>query len=502
LAQNQAAMANNQNFFNGIQNIGGQNQASLNNAYGPSGFGGDTARYAALGAAYGRGTGGFNGGQQVAPAYGQTMADFQGRGASPASVNVDSSPFDTGNTGAVPYLSGGGLPFGGGGFGRMPTAFDTGTQGVPNLSGGGMPFGGGGFGRPSYTPNFDQAFNSNFSPANPTIGFGQRAMPSLGYDPSSSATLPPGPPPSKFDPQSAIDAVNQFAGRGVEPTPMGGSGLGRLSGARLAPNFDPTAGSVPQNFPSSLGAFELGTSAVPHARMPTAFDTGANPVPHQQMPTAFDTGTSPVPFFGGTSPAREGNRNVFESGAPSFFGSASPSLGFGVSAYPGGGIGSRDATSNFAAPSSPFEGGASPVPFQSTSGQVGGQAFPVPGIGGYRGTMRDQVAAAMSGSGGMNEPQVNGGPQSPPSMVPPPNHPGPTPTPTQPQMADAWRRISAGPGTPGVSSVAQQVPPPPAPYARINQAIYDIGNVSRPDMFDNLSRPIGSMFSPGQYRGR
>jgi len=54
LAQNQAAMQQQQNFAAQQQAIAAQNQASLNNAYGPAGFGGDTARYAAAGAEYGR----------------------------------------------------------------------------------------------------------------------------------------------------------------------------------------------------------------------------------------------------------------------------------------------------------------------------------------------------------------------------------------------------------------------------------------------------------------
>ena len=37
-----------------------QSQAALANAYGPMGFGGQTAYHAGLGAAYGRNTGGFN----------------------------------------------------------------------------------------------------------------------------------------------------------------------------------------------------------------------------------------------------------------------------------------------------------------------------------------------------------------------------------------------------------------------------------------------------------
>ena len=41
--------------------VGDQSQALFNNLYGPQGFGGQTAQYAAQGAAYGRDTGGFGG---------------------------------------------------------------------------------------------------------------------------------------------------------------------------------------------------------------------------------------------------------------------------------------------------------------------------------------------------------------------------------------------------------------------------------------------------------
>jgi hypothetical protein len=104
----------------GSGGIGDQNQAQLNNLYGAGGFGAQTAHYAGVGAAYGRGTGGFGG-------YGAANADpftpvgsgggaGGGGGASPSRVPGASSPFDSG-TSAVPYLSGGGSPFGGGGFG-------------------------------------------------------------------------------------------------------------------------------------------------------------------------------------------------------------------------------------------------------------------------------------------------------------------------------------------------------------------------------------------------
>jgi hypothetical protein len=61
LAQNAAAMGQQQQFFNGLQDVGAQNQAVTNNLYGPEGFGGATARNAYEGAAAGRATGGFGG---------------------------------------------------------------------------------------------------------------------------------------------------------------------------------------------------------------------------------------------------------------------------------------------------------------------------------------------------------------------------------------------------------------------------------------------------------
>ena len=473
--------ANNNYFGNQAQTLAAAEipQAQL---YGGGSFGAQPAHYAGVGAAFGRATGGFNA-KPAAP-------------APPTQVPVDSSIFDTAGTDPVPYLNtGGGDPFGGGGFGRMPTAFDTGTQGVPNLSGGGTPFGGGGFGSPPppYTPNFDAVFDSNFSPANPTIGFSRgRSMPQgAGYDPGASATLPPGPPPSRFDPQRAIDAVNQFSGVGTEPQPSTAPG----SNTGGANPF--TSGADPITNLGSPFAAGRGFQAAP----PSPFEAGAPGIGATLLP-AFNRATPGGGVGSLTAPPNFAPSSPFESGGTPFnyAGDYRGSLRNQINQTTIGGGGGFDPSAPPPAregfgPSSPFVGGAPPVSHQSTAS---GQAFPVPGIGGYRGNMRDQIAAIMSGSQGMTEPTsgpplVNGGPNGTSGATS-----GPTPT----QMNDAWRRIGAGPGSPGVSSIAQQTPPPPAPYARINQAIYDIGNVSQPGMFDNLSRPLGQMFSPGQYRGR
>jgi hypothetical protein len=187
--------------------------------------------------------------------------------------------------------------------------------------------------------------------------------------------------------------------------------------------------------------------------------------------------TEPYTDVGGTTHQPNippGYQSLFSADNP---GGALPAGGFRSGGNPpimnqGGDESSDTLTASDRAAAQPFpSGGASPFPF----------------AGGYQGSMRDRIAAAITG----NSPLASG---SPTVMQP-------TPAPTQPQMNDAWRRIGAGPGSPGVSSIAQQVPPPQSGYAPINQAIYDIGNVSRPGMFDNLKQPLGQMFSPGQYRG-
>jgi hypothetical protein len=101
-------------------------------------------------------------------------------------------------------------------------------------------------------------------------------------------------------------------------------------------------------------------------------------------------------------------------------------------------------------------------------------------------------------SGDTLTPQDRSFGRSPSPMPTPSPSPG-APTPSQPQMNNAMDMIRSGRGwTVG----ATPVPPPQSAYAPINNAISSIGNVSRPGMFDNTSQPLGSMFSPGQYRGR
>jgi hypothetical protein len=81
LGQNAAAMGQQQNYYNQVGNIGAYNQGVTDNLYGPGGFGGDTAKYAYAGAAYGRDTGGFNGGGGgYEPTYGDYGGDWQSGG--------------------------------------------------------------------------------------------------------------------------------------------------------------------------------------------------------------------------------------------------------------------------------------------------------------------------------------------------------------------------------------------------------------------------------------
>ena len=441
----------------------------------PGGFGGQTAAYAGAGAAYGRGTGGFGmapGGGRAAPGRVGTIGN-PGGGAAPSSVPVASSPFDVGNAGAVPYLSGGGLPFGGGGFGRRSTTvFDTGAQGIPY-----SPPPGSFSPSPNYPGGSGDTFASRFGAAPPVNAFLQ--------------------PPSN---QGALDAVQQFNGRGTgvsAAAPAAAPAAPSSPGADFNERFNIETSAVagaPGSFADRFAAGGYFQPGQPSEYTTSPYqDAGGTMRGPMQMPPGFSTP------FGADDPSgaltrqmrqnigqapimnQGGDESPFDTGAPHI----GPTMGPFMGATPGGGVGRYSAPQNFA-PSSPFEGGVSSLlPYQY------GQAFPGGGVGSAQGSMRDRIAAIMSGSQGNQEPAsydkgaiANG-----------------VPTPTQPQMNDAWRRIRAGPGSPGVSSIAQQVPPPQSGYAPINQAISSIGSVSRPGMFDNLSQPLGSMFSPGQYRG-
>ena len=106
LAQNAAAMQQQQNFYNQQAALAAQNQAQLNNLYGPQGFGGQTAQYAAAGAAYGRGTG----------YYGDTSGLSPGDAPKPG----DAAAPNVFNTGAVTSYDPN-APFGGGYVGASST---------------------------------------------------------------------------------------------------------------------------------------------------------------------------------------------------------------------------------------------------------------------------------------------------------------------------------------------------------------------------------------------
>jgi hypothetical protein len=113
--------------------VGGQNQAALNNAYGPQGFGGQTDYYSALGAAYGRATGGFGGGGNGIP------------GAYPAGT-VTSAPMPGYQLDPTPDVGAGGGydPWGGGYAAPTPGSggynpFDSSTWSAAPQ----QPFGGG-----------------------------------------------------------------------------------------------------------------------------------------------------------------------------------------------------------------------------------------------------------------------------------------------------------------------------------------------------------------------
>ena len=116
-----AAVANNLNNLGYNTNanlayVGGQNQAALNNAYGPQGFGGQTDYYSALGAAYGRGTGGFGGGSDIY-GVGYPSGSVTSGGDMPG-YQLDPTPGVGAGGGYDPYATQN--PFGGGGGATLP----------------------------------------------------------------------------------------------------------------------------------------------------------------------------------------------------------------------------------------------------------------------------------------------------------------------------------------------------------------------------------------------
>jgi hypothetical protein len=368
-----------------------------------------------------------------------------GGGESPTPVSVDSSPFDTGNAGAVPHLFGGGLPFGGGGFGRPPSVFDTGAQGISNLFGGGMPFGGGGF-NPGQQPaasgpmDFNKLWSSRGAPGLITNNY------------FNDITAQPAKPPSF--------GSGPAGGRSfIEPDAASNPGaLGTPSSQRLL-GYDP----------AQSAAFAPGSGDSFQSRFGMGFRNAGTPNQYTTEPYTDVGGTTHQPNI------PPGFQSLFSADNP---GGALPGSGFRGGGFhsgsnppimnAGGDESSDTLTASDRAAAQPFpSGGASPFPF----------------AGGYQGSMRDRIASVMTG----NSPLASG---SPTVMQP-------TPTPTQPQMNNAQDMLRQGRGW----TIAQPVPPPQSGYAPINQAISSIGSVNRPGMFDNLKQPLGSMFSPGQYRG-
>jgi len=481
----------------------------------------DPAIYAAIGAAYGRNTGG-----------------FRGAAAPPAGSSV----FETG-AGPVPYLDS-----------PPPGSFSP----SPNYPGG----------RAVASPPSPPSYSAGdpFQTASPggNVGGGNVGafFPTSGYqDPFNT------PASSGGFAQANARGIPQVPAPTPQPefSPNQGEFGGLFSGLRSglgspAPDVSstPSPETVYQGFPQFTEGGS--TRASQNTGSANPFTSGAAPITNLNGPSQAGRGFEPTP------------PSVFKTGAPHI----GPTMGPNMAATPSGVVGRMAAPRDFA-PSSPFEGGTSPVPFQS----AGGQAFPAPGIGGYRGGLRDQVAAIVGGSNptqnmplqpstmpgaGPSEPTPSPGlggvvpgrnvgganpftsgadpfkfagdyrgslrdqiaqaitappgqgptvqpigpvpmPQPRPPAAPTPTpSPSPisTPTPTQPQMNNAMDMIRSGRGwTVG----ATPMPAPQSPYAPINQAISDIGSVSRPGMFDRYtlppapsSQPMGSMFSPGRYR--
>jgi hypothetical protein len=170
-----------------IDALGNQYQGALNNAYGPQGFGGQTADYSAAGAAYGRATGGFN----------------------PVAPQAQPSVFDTGTSG-IKYLPGGGI-----------------DQNDPgNIAAYYRMMGGGG-----YNPYSSQSYAS---------------QPSNTYSPQSSLRYLPGGGLDQNDPGNIAayyrlmgggGGMAQYAGMSMAPPSM--MPMAPNPSTRIMPNIDP-----------------------------------------------------------------------------------------------------------------------------------------------------------------------------------------------------------------------------------------------------------------------
>ena len=452
-AQEQALL--NQRFFG--QQAATQAAATVpqSQLYGGGSFGAQPAYYAGVGAAYGR---------AVAPSSPAAVAAQHGTPPPPASV------FETGAP-PVPYSPppGSFSPspnyLGGRGGGSV---FETGAPPVPYQS---SPPPGSFSPSPNYPGGSGDTFANRFGASPSVIDPLQKApqgtLPQGIFDGVFGPTTPqaPGFSPASFMerfgavPASSLNSfANRFAAGGYsqpgQPSEYTTSPYTSAQGQTYQPN-------IPSGYQTPFSADNPGGALTRQMRQ----NIGQAPIMNASQ-----------------------DENPFEAGASHI----GPTMGPFMGATPGGGVGRGAAPSGFA-PSSPFAGGTSPVPYP----YAGGQAFPGAGVGSAQGSMRDRIAAIMSGSQGMNEP-TSGPPTSGSPLVN--GGPGGTggPVPTAPQMNNAMDMLRQGRGW----TIAQQTPPPQSSYAPINQAISSIGSVSRPGMFDNLSQPLGSMFSPAQYRGR
>ena len=269
----------NRRFFGNQANTLAQAQVPQAQLYGPGGFGAQTAHHAALGAAYGRGTGGFGG-------YGAANADPftpvpQGGNPSGRVTRGPDLPDLSPSMPAqppVPYFSGGGLPFGGGGFGRNPTVFDTGTSAVPS----------------SPPPG-------SFSPS--------PNYPGRGRDAIAQAMMPPAPnfndtfsqvgmhsTPTQMQNQPAIDQMLRFngVGTGVAPdTPAAPPSPGADFNERFNIETSAIAGS-PGTFADRFAPFMRGNPGTPSEYTTSPYEDASGRV-HQPspLPSSF---SSPYSF--------------------------------------------------------------------------------------------------------------------------------------------------------------------------------------------------------------
>jgi hypothetical protein len=357
LANAQAQYNQNQNYF-GNQNATFGAVNSYNPwANTPGGFGAQTAAYAGLGAAYGRGTGGFGG--------------FTGSSGGPESGPIgDPSVFETGAA-PIPSLGGGGAPYGGGGF----RGFGGRGAGLSPLAS----YGGGGY------DAFDPSIYGG------STGFGVPGFGGRGFAGAQLSALPsPNPVEQGFnqfgfrggqmDNQPAIDAVQAFNGVGTDQYPyqMPSFDRNRMAGALMGADggggspFDQAHGAFPEGGSQFADRFAAGGYFQPGApsQYATQSYTDVDGITRQpgQLPSGYQSlfgvdnpgGALPVGGFRGLAP------RIMGDGGEDGLGSFDPTA-FNPQQY---------------APGSPFGSGAG----------VGGRAGGRGGIGSGTGTIMPETA--------------------------------------------------------------------------------------------------------------